>query len=221
VNIVMRVKLALLLVALVVLAFVAWLYVESEGHMVNYLTWRWRIISRQPTQGVDDYRVVVTKSAHRLEVYEGGNLVATYPVAISYHGPAPRRIWADELTPEGEFLIASMQYQSVFGPRQMLLDTNDQSLRDYVDQYGEAGRARLAAWEAAHGPLDTIWEVYEFNAAYPDHPQWNDILIHGGGSDRDWTLGCIALDDADVIELFDILLRSRQGGIGVVVEIRP
>lgn len=215
------IKLGFLLVALAALACVALLYVESEGHMVDYLAWRWRVTFKRPIEGVDDYRVLVFKSAHRLEVYHGDALVATYPVAISYRGLAPRRIWADELTPEGEFLIASMQYQSAFGPRQMLLDTTIQSLADYVEQYGQAGRARLAAWEADHGPLDTIWEVYDFNVAHPDHPLWNDILIHGGGSDRDWSLGCIALDDADVVELFDILRRSRQRGMGVVVEIRP
>lgn len=25
-----------------------------------------------------------------------------------------------------------------------------------------------------------------------------EILVHGGGGDRDWTLGCVALDDADI-----------------------
>jgi hypothetical protein len=50
---------------------------------------------------------------------------------------------------------------------------------------------------------------------------WHDILIHGGGSAPDWTWGCIALDDGDVIALFDHLQRSRRRGIGVPVTIRP
>lgn len=29
------------------------------------------------------------------------------------------------------------------------------------------------------------------------------IFIHGNGAKRDWTLGCIALEDEDVRELFD------------------
>jgi len=215
------VKVVLLLAALTVLACVALLYVESDGHVVDYLIWRWMVTFKRPIERVDDYRVVITKSARQLDVYHGNELLASYRAAISFRGLAPRQTWADELTPEGEFLIASMQYQSIFGPRQMLLDTTAQSLADYVDQYDQAGRARLEAWEADHGSLDTIWEVYDFNAAYPDHPLWNDILIHGGGSDRDWSLGCIALDDADVVDLFDILRRSRQRGIGVAVEILP
>jgi len=140
---------------------------------------------------------------------------------LSHRGLSPRNTWDDELTPEGEFLIASMQYQSMFGPRQMLLDTTSRAVSDYVEQYGEEGRIRLRDWEAEQGPLDTIWEVYDFNEANPQHRIWNDILIHGGGTHRDWTLGCIALDDEDMIELFDILHRSKMRGLGVAVEIRP
>ena len=30
-----------------------------------------------------------------------------------------------------------------------------------------------------------------------------ELFIHGNGSQRDWTWGCIALDDKDIRELFD------------------
>jgi lipoprotein-anchoring transpeptidase ErfK/SrfK len=38
-------------------------------------------------------------------------------------------------------------------------------------------------------------------------PDWNtplggEVFIHGNGSSRDWTWGCIALADADIDELF-------------------
>ncbi len=210
---------ALLLVTSALVIFAAWLYVESGGRVGDFL-----VEHETPTPRVvypDDYYIIVTKSTRQLEVYYQHSLVAAYPIAISFHGSAQRRIWADELTPEGAFSIASMQEQSAFGPRQMLLDTAAQSLEHYVEQYGLAGRDRLTAWEATNGPLNTIWEVYLFNDVYPDYPIWNDILIHGGGSAPDWTLGCVALDDADVIDLFDILLQSRERGIGVLVEIRP
>lgn len=36
------------------------------------------------------------------------------------------------------------------------------------------------------------------------------ILIHGGGSSRDWTLGCIALDDRDLDELRAALPRGMR-----------
>ena len=208
------------LAGLLILAWGA-LHRVSGGHVVDYVIWRWMVAFKQPVQRVDDYRVVVTKSDRQLEVFWQDELVATYPVALSRHGLAPRKVWEDSLTPEGEFLIASMQYRSVFGPRQMLLDTTEQALRDYEVQYGEEGLARIVAWEAQHGPLDTIWEVYDFNAVHAEHKLWYDILIHGGQADQDWTLGCIALYNDDVVALFDILHQSKRRGLGVPVEIRP
>lgn len=193
----------------------------SDGHVVDYVIWRWMATFKRPVHRVDDYRVVILKSERQLRVYRGGEQLVEYPIALSRKGLAPREVWEDSLTPEGEFLIASMQYESVFGPRQMLLDTTQQSLSDYVVQYGEEGKERIAAWESEHGALDTIWETYDFNEFNPEHRMWNDILIHGGGTSWDWTLGCIALDDDDVVELFDLLHRSEKRGLGVPVEIRP
>jgi L,D-transpeptidase-like protein len=196
------------------------LYLISDGHIKEYLIWRWMVTFNRPVHPVADYRIVVSKSAHQLTVYHNDEVIKAFRIAISRHGLAPRRVWEDELTPEGSYLIASMQYGSRFGPRQMLLDTTKQSLEDYYSQYTRAGQQRVAAWEVKHGSLDTIWEVYEFNEENPVFPIWNDILIHGGGSNNDWTWGCIALDDQDTIELFDILKHSTGGGLGVKVEIQ-
>jgi len=196
------------------------LYVISDGHIKEYLIWRWMVTSNQPVTPVTDFRVLVSKSEHQLTVFRDNKFVKTFPVAISKHGLNPRRIWEDELTPEGSYLIASMQYASRFGPRQMLLDTTNQSLADYAVQYGHLGQQRIVAWERQHDPLDTIWEVYDFNQENVEIPIWNDILIHGGGSMSDWTWGCIALEDSDLVELFDLLKQSARGGLGVEVEIQ-
>jgi len=196
------------------------LHLVSDGHIKDYMIWRWMVAFKRPVALVTDYHILISKSERQLTMFHNNEPVKSFRIAISKHGADPRRIWADELTPEGSYLIASMQYQSVFGPRQMLLETTKQSLDDYYSQYGEAGGQRIAGWELQHGPLDTIWEVYDFNQGNPEFPIWNDILIHGGGSDHDWTWGCIALDDQDVIELFDLLKQSTEGGLGVEVEIR-
>ncbi len=196
------------------------LFVLSGGHVKEYLIWRGMVTFKRPVTLVTDYRVLVSKSEHQLTVFYNNEVIKSFRVGISKHGVGPRRIWADELTPEGSFLIASMQYESRFGPRQMLLDTTTQSLKDYYVQYGDAGRLRIASWEFQHKSLDTIWEVYDFNQEDLEFPIWNDILIHGGGSNSDWTWGCIALDDQDIIELYDILKQSTNGGLGVKVTIQ-
>lgn len=189
--------------------------------LVDICTWKAMIAFKAPIRPVDDYRIVVDKSNHRLSLYKGKELIRSYPVAISSHGLGVRHCYDDYLTPEGEFLIASMQYTSIFGPRQMLLETTPQALADYHAQYGSEAEELIQEWEVQHGPLDTIWEVYDYNTAHPGREIWHDILIHGGGADRDWTLGCIALDNDNVLDLFALLQRSRHRGIGAPVIIEP
>ena len=51
-------------------------------------------------------------------------------------------------------------------------------------------------------------------------PPWNtelggEIMVHGGGTARDWTKGCIALSNADIEELYPLM------PLGTEVEIRP
>lgn len=215
----MLVTLAMVAAAVAILTIAGVARSEAGQRAWDIAVWRAMVTFKLPVSPVDDYGIVIRKTEHRLYLYQHDTLLRTYRVALSARGTEPRRTWADELTPEGAFLIASMQYESVFGPRQMLLETTAQSLADYAAQYGAEGTDRIRGWEARHGPLDTIWEVYDFNEAYPETPIWNDILIHGGGSDHDWTLGCIALDNADVVELFDLLHRSRGRGLGVQVVI--
>jgi hypothetical protein len=211
---ILSVVLGLIAVSAIVLVVTGW-----GWWLVDTCTWRIMVTFKIPVSPVDDYRIVVDKSDHLLSFYQGEELLRLYPVAISSRGLGARHRYDDCLTPEGEFLIASMQYSSIFGPRQMLLETSSQALADYRAQYGGDAEEWIREWELGHGPLDTIWEVYDYNEAHPSREIWHDILIHGGGSGHDWTLGCIALDDNDVLELFALLQRSRNRGIGVPVTI--
>jgi L,D-peptidoglycan transpeptidase YkuD (ErfK/YbiS/YcfS/YnhG family) len=42
-----------------------------------------------------------------------------------------------------------------------------------------------------------------------------DIFLHGGGAHEDWTLGCIAIDDGDIEQLF------RTVPVRTPISIRP
>jgi L,D-peptidoglycan transpeptidase YkuD (ErfK/YbiS/YcfS/YnhG family) len=66
--------------------------------------------------------------------------------------------------------------------------------REEYDAIVEAERAgRIPPWDTALG---------------------GEIYIHGHGSRSDWTLGCVALDDADMQVLYELI------EVGVEVEIR-
>ena len=42
------------------------------------------------------------------------------------------------------------------------------------------------------------------------------MLIHGGGSERDWTLGCMALSDEDLARLRAELPQGQQPSLLVL-----
>ena len=51
-------------------------------------------------------------------------------------------------------------------------------------------------------------------------PPWNtglggEVFIHGNGSSSDWTLGCVALDNENMKELFAVIPK------GTPVKIKP
>ena len=48
-----------------------------------------------------------------------------------------------------------------------------------------------------------------------DTPLGGEIYIHGRGSSSDWTLGCVALDDAGMKRLYDAVQ------IGTPVAVKP
>ncbi len=43
-----------------------------------------------------------------------------------------------------------------------------------------------------------------------DTPLGGEIFIHGNGSASDWTWGCVALDDPQIKELYDLLHVGTQ-----------
>jgi L,D-peptidoglycan transpeptidase YkuD (ErfK/YbiS/YcfS/YnhG family) len=47
-----------------------------------------------------------------------------------------------------------------------------------------------------------------------DTPLGGEVFIHGRGSESDWTFGCVALDDADMKELFATIPK----GTPVIIE---
>ncbi len=79
--------------------------------------------------------------------------------------------------------------------------------------------------DAARGLRDRLITPAQHDAIVAAHrkrttPPWNtalggEIFIHGCGSSSDWTLGCVALDDDAMTELFDLV------PIGTKIEIRP
>jgi murein L,D-transpeptidase YafK len=137
-------------------------------------------------------RIVVEKSARKLSVFANGNKLKTYRVALGRNPVGAKQEEGDNKTPEGIYKIDGRNPQSNF------------HLALHVSYPSEEDKARAAERGVSAG---------------------FDIMIHGIRNGRgwvgafhrlhDWTVGCIALTDEEIEELW------RGTPDGTTVEIRP
>ncbi|MGO9513217.1 MAG: L,D-transpeptidase family protein [Steroidobacteraceae bacterium] len=147
----------------------------------------------------ENLRVVVQKQRRALLLYVEDRLERTYPVALGRNWAADKAIEGDEATPVGEFYICAKNPRSKYF----------RSLCISYPNAEDAERGRAAG-------LITAEEHAEILAAIRLHkmpPQrtrlGGEIYIHGhertqpNGKSKDWTRGCIALDNLAMQELYD------------------
>ena len=137
-------------------------------------------------------RIVIAKSQRTLTLFRGGKVLKTYKVALGTTPIGPKTSQGDGKTPEGLYTIDSRNPHSQF----------HRSL--HVSYPNAADRARAARLKVDPG---------------------GDIMIHNlppayaylGALHRkvDWTLGCIAVTDAEIEEIWNLV------PIGTQVEIKP
>lgn len=140
-------------------------------------------------------RVEISKRKRRLFLYSEGALVRMYKVALGFNPNPDKKRQGDGCTPEGEFYICQK---------------NDQS-----EYYLSLGISYPNAEDALRGLREGIitqgqYEEIMLALRFYEVPPWNTplggaIAIHGCGSKGDWTLGCIALDNDNIEELYAIV----------------
>lgn len=143
-------------------------------------------------------QIIITKSERKLELFEDGLLVSSYNVVLGSCPVGHKTAEGDGKTPEGEYRI---------------FVKNDKS--KYFLSLGISYPAKKDADKAIESALISDEEFGLIKDAFSDlgrPPQktalGGEIYIHGGGTDGDWTEGCIALDNADMRELFDLVAVS-------------
>jgi len=136
--------------------------------------------------------ILILKQDHLLELLAGGKVIRTYKVALGSGGLAPKERQGDGRTPEGRYVIDSRNAHSAY----------HKAL--HVSYPNSADRKRAAQLGVSAG---------------------GDIMIHGLPNGRgfigpahraiDWTLGCIAVTDSEIDEIWNLV------PVGTPVEIRP
>jgi len=144
----------------------------------------------QKTEKADS--ILILKKDHTMELLAGGKVIRTYKVALGSGGLAPKQREGDALTPEGHYLIDAKFEHSAY----------HKAL--HVSYPNAADRKHAASLGV---------------------PPGGAIMIHGlpngkgwiGARHRlyDWTLGCIAITDEEMDEVWKLV------PVGAPVEIRP
>ncbi len=137
--------------------------------------------------------IVISKSARRLKLYSGDKLLHTYRVGLGFSPVKDKTKEGDGATPEGEFYVFTKNPESAY---YLSLGISYPNIED-----AKRGlRTKLLTTEQYQQILDAIQ-----NKSMPpqDTPLGGQIYIHGRGSRKDWTWGCVALDDKDMKVLFD------------------
>ena len=146
----------------------------------------------QPSAPTRADSIVILKKQHIMELFAGGKVIRTYKVALGRGGLAPKEREGDGRTPEGRYIIdeknAASHYHKAL----------------HISYPNADDRKRAAQMHVSPGGA---------------------IMIHGlpngmgwlGASHRlyDWTLGCVAVTDAEIDEIWNLV------PVGTPVDIRP
>jgi murein L,D-transpeptidase YafK len=143
-----------------------------------------------PTEKADS--ILILKKDHRLELLKGGKVIRTYKVALGQGGLAPKEREGDARTPEGHYMVDLRNEHSAY----------HRAL--HISYPNEEDRKRAARLGVSPGGAVMIHGL-------PNGKGWV------GATHRlyDWTLGCIAVTDEEIDEIWDLV------PVGTPVEIRP
>lgn len=139
-----------------------------------------------------DASIVIRKSQRTLELRNGGELVATFPIVLGSAAAGNKETEGDGKTPEGCFYIFTKNLESKF---HLSLGIS------YPDKNAaERGLAEKLITRDEY--LAIVAAIDENKMPLQKTRLGGEIYIHGGGLECDWTKGCVALDDSKIEELF-------------------
>jgi len=147
--------------------------------------------------------IKVYKGARKLELWKDDSLKRSFPISLGFSPEGKKLRDGDGRTPEGRYYICTKNRQSKFT---LFLGISYPNIQD-----AERG---LAEGLITKEEFDFIKVSIENGK----RPCWETTLggkigIHGMGTARDWTAGCVAMEDEDVLWLWE------QTEIGDAVEI--
>ena len=148
-----------------------------------------------------EHRITVAKRSRQLSLLSGPEMVRTYPIALGRNSEADKSVEGDEATPLGEFYICAKNPRSRYSLSLCISYPN-----------AEDAERGLAAGLISVGEHAQILDAVNARRMPPQKTRLGgEIYIHGHGhghghgnsGEPRGTRGCIALNDADMQDLYD------------------
>ena len=150
------------------------------------------LVPQQPAPKQKADSILILKKDHLLELLQGGKVIRTYKVALGRGGLAPKEREGDGRTPEGHYIIDSRTAESHYHKALHVSYPNAED-RKHAAKLGVAPGGAIMI----HGLPNGMGSIGAAHRLY------------------DWTLGCIAVTDEEIDEIWNL------APVGTPVEIRP
>jgi len=156
-------------------------------------------------------RITVDKKARRLRLYEGGSLLKTYPVAFGPNLEGHKTREGDGRTPEGKYYLIK-HTSPAFGRCFYIAYPNEKDAREGHENDVISKKSYLKVKAA------TTAKTYP-----PSNTGLGGQILLHGTKDRseqnltsiDWTLGCIAMENADIMEILNAIPDNARPEIQI------
>lgn len=149
--------------------------------------------TKSEMQNLRQPRIVVKKRERRLELFDGDRLIRTYGIVLGFAPEGDKVQSGDGKTPEGEFYVFvkndKSKYHLSLGLSYPGAEDAKRGLESGLINADEHDAILKAIGEKRMPPQNTALG--------------GEIYIHGGGTAKDWTWGCMALEDPEMTELYN------------------
>jgi uncharacterized protein YijF (DUF1287 family) len=157
------------------------------------------------TKLVTDIRIRILKDERRLLLMKGDRVQQQYPAALGFNPRDDKIKQGDGCTPEGRFYICQIiekpKTASTYGPV---------SLRISYPNIEDARRGLKDKLIKKTQYLEIVKAIHHGRMPLQNTPLGGSIKIHGGdpGVSYDWTLGCVAMKNSDIKQLFSRIPKT-------------
>ncbi len=195
-------------IVLLIISFVSVLYCvqttesgnTSTVQSANNVSEEKLLSETEPLSKIENPRLLVKKSQRKLELFDGDKLIKTYKIALGFAPVGDKEKQGDGKTPEGDFYVFTKNDKSKF---YLSLGVSYPNIED-----AERGLKTKLITKAERDKI--IQAIKNKKIPTQNTKLGGEIYLHGGGSAEDWTLGCVALKNEEIRELFDALLIGTE-----------